>query len=83
MKKSVRKRPIIIVVILLLLVLVILPFGISIFIYEQYFGARYETSESLMLRLDDFEELERKRYEFAYDVTGNDASFGEWASKHF
>lgn len=64
MKKHVRKRLIISVVILLLLVFIILPFGISIFIYEQYFGVRYETSESLMLRLDDFEGLERNQYEF-------------------
>lgn len=64
MKKRMGKCFIIMFMILLLLIFVIFPFGIAIFIYEQYFGVRYETNEALQLYLEDFEGLERQRYEF-------------------
>ena len=58
------KKKIIILITIIVFVLTVLPFGVSIFIYEQYFGTRYETSETIMYYLEDFEGLERKRYEF-------------------
>ena len=66
-KSKKHRKAVIIVLLILLFVLVLLPFGISIFIYEQYFGIRYETTASMQLYLEDFEGLERERYEFVSD----------------
>lgn len=61
-----KKKKIIIssIIIFLILILVIIPFGVSIYLYNQYFGIRYETYEPLSLSLDDFPELKRDKYEF-------------------
>lgn len=61
-----KKKRIIIFCILIVLVLLLLvaPFGLSIYLYNQYFGIRYETYEPLALKVEEFPELKRDKYEF-------------------
>lgn len=62
-----KKKRIIITCIILFLVfiLLIVPFGVSVFLYDQYFGIRYTTYEPLSYSLDDFPGLKRDRYVFS------------------
>lgn len=62
---SKKKKTMIIIAIFLTLLLVVVPFGISIYFYNQYFGIRYETYEPLSYSLDEFPGLKRDKYEFA------------------
>lgn len=57
------KRPKISVAIILSL-LVIVPFGVAIFLYEQYFGQRQETYAPLGRSLEEFVGLQSERYTF-------------------
>ena len=41
--------------IVLLLIVVIIPFGLSVFIYEQNFGGRYTTPDELKYEVKEFE----------------------------
>lgn len=59
-KKNIIKSIIIILTIFILLI----PIGISIYLYNQYFGTRYETYEPLSYNLNEFTGLKRKKYEF-------------------
>ncbi len=59
-----RKR-IIIAIILVLIIAIVLPFAVSVVVYEQFFGNRYTSYAPLMLKVEDFEGLQRTRYEFA------------------
>ncbi len=62
-----KKKKILIVsiIIFLILILLVIPFGISIYLYNQYFGRRYEKYEPLSYNLEDFPELKRNKYEFS------------------
>ena len=59
-----KKKKIIIISIILVFILVIIPFGASIYTYNEYFGIRYETFEPYTFSLEDFPELKRDKYEF-------------------
>lgn len=59
-----KKTIITIVIIFLILLLLIIPFSVSIYFYNQYFGIRYETYEPSSYSLEDFPELKREKYEF-------------------
>lgn len=60
-----KRKVIIIFSIVLIVLLFILPFGISIMIYEDNFGDRYETYEPMARSMDEFKELSSKRHTFA------------------
>lgn len=62
-----KKKKLIIIVAILVLLLFVTPWGVSIFLYNQYFGVRYETDESFLFNLSDFPELKRYKYEFIAD----------------
>lgn len=53
--------------VILVFLLLVLPFGISIFIYEQYFGVRYTTTEALAYRMEDYPGLQRTPMPFSSD----------------
>lgn len=61
-----RKKKIVItsIIIFLVLILVIVPFSVSIYMYNQYFGIRYETYKPLSFKVEDFPGLQRTKYEF-------------------
>ena len=59
-----KKKKIIIIILILVLFLIVVPFGISIFLYNQFLGVRYETDECFLFSLSDFPELKRNKYEF-------------------
>ncbi len=54
-----------IIIIFLIIVLLVVPFSVSIYLYNQYFGIRYEKYEPLSYNLDDFPELKRNKFEFS------------------
>lgn len=58
------KNRIISAVIILTAMIMLAPFGISLYLYHQYFGARYETYEPLSYHTDEFAGLKREKYEF-------------------
>lgn len=77
-----RKKKILIIAICVLAALVIGgDWALSVMIYNETFDQRFESYEPLMLRLDDFEGLQRTRYEFPSDrgqlLTGYLYSRGE------
>lgn len=82
MKNKKRRKAVLIVLLILFFVLVLLPFGISIFIYEQYFGTRYETNASMQLYLEEFED--KGHNEIYYSAEGREymvqinEEFAEW-----
>lgn len=59
-----KKKKILIASIILIFVLLVVPFIASTYVYNQYFGIRYETYEPLAFNLEDFPELKRDKYEF-------------------
>lgn len=59
-----KKKIIIIFTLILIFIFLIIPFGILIYLYNQYFGVRYETYEPLAFKLEDFPELKRERHLF-------------------
>lgn len=60
-----KKRKLIIIFgIVLILLLVIIPFGISVMIYEDNFGSRYETYAPMARSIDEFEGLKLEKYTF-------------------
>jgi len=60
-----KKRKIIIILsIFLLILLLIIPFGISVMIYEGNFGDRYESYAPMARSIDEFEGLNLQRYTF-------------------
>lgn len=52
------------IIILLIMILLVIPFCVSIYLYNEYFGIRYETYEPLSYNLEDFPNLKRNKYEF-------------------
>ncbi|MHB8130644.1 MAG: alpha/beta hydrolase [Mobilitalea sp.] len=60
-----KKRKIIIILsIVLILLLLIIPFGLSVMIYEDNFGDRYESYMPMARSIDEFEGLNSQRYTF-------------------
>ncbi|MBQ8165181.1 MAG: alpha/beta fold hydrolase [Clostridia bacterium] len=47
--------------------LLMLPFGVFTYLYNEYFGTRYETYEPLSFSMEDFPGLKRDKYEFSSD----------------
>ncbi|MBQ5311774.1 MAG: alpha/beta hydrolase, partial [Oscillospiraceae bacterium] len=62
---KIKKAGLIILIVLLLLTAA--DWIVSVIVYEQCFGVRYDSYEPKMLYLDDFEGLERTRYQFPSD----------------
>lgn len=71
MVKIKKKKPIWFKIILILLIAAIVSaavmMGASIFIYEEFFGVRYETYQPLGYRIEDFDGLSRSQYTFPSD----------------
>lgn len=65
-KMSTKKKVVITisVIVAVVLILGVIPFSIAVNIYNKYFGIRYQTYEALAYRMEDYEGLERDRYEF-------------------
>ena len=66
----------------ILLILLIMADGVlSVYVYEDNFNQRFESYEPLMLYVEDFEELQRTKYQFPSDkgqmLTGYMYSSGE------
>lgn len=81
MKKA-KKKKILIIALCIAVVLVIAgDWALSVMIYNENFDRRFESYGPLMLHLDDFDGLERTRYEFPSDqgqtLTGYLYSSGE------
>ena len=82
MEKSKKKKKVLIII---LCAVVLLLFGgiwaLTVYIYNENFNVRFESYEPRTLRLDDFDGLERTRYEFPSDkgqmLTGYLYSVGE------
>lgn len=66
-KKKTRSRLIFTIVLCIILALIIADWVLSVVIYNENFNIRFESYEPLMLYMDDFEGLERTRYEFPSD----------------
>ena len=64
MKKT---KLLIIIAMVLIFLVVILPFGASILVYNQFFGVRYTTNETLAYHLEDYPGLKRTAYPFPSD----------------
>jgi uncharacterized protein len=63
-----RKRKIIVILILVLIVLLfIIPFGLSVMIYEDNFGDRYKTYTPMARSIDEFAGLNSQRHTFTSD----------------
>lgn len=79
--KSKKKKTLIIILCTVALLLVFGMWALTVYIYNANFNQRFESYEPRMLRLDDFDGLERIRYEFPSDkgqmLTGYLYSFGE------
>lgn len=68
MKKTKSKKKIIGIVLLAVLLLLIAGWwAFSVYMYDQNFNRRFTSYEPLMLRLGDFDGLERTKYEFPSD----------------
>lgn len=67
MKANKRKIIIIILGVVLIILLFIIPFGVSVMIYEDNFGNRYEIYEPMARSIEEFEGLNSNRYTFASD----------------
>ena len=66
--KNKKKKFIIILLVTAIILLFILPFGLSVYIYESNFGQRHETYEPMSRSIDEFEGLNRQRYTFSSDM---------------
>ncbi len=61
------KKTIVVIAILLVLLLTVIPFAISVIVYEQFFGIRYETYAPYTYHVDEFDGLERSKHQFTSD----------------
>ncbi len=66
-QKSKKMKRIIIILCVLALLLVAGDMSLSVMIYNENFNKRFESYEPLMLYADDFDGLQRTRYEFPSD----------------
>lgn len=64
MKKRVKNKLIIICTIMILFICVVAPLGISIMIYGDSFGSRYETISWMQRSMDEFNGLNAQRHTF-------------------
>lgn len=62
--KKTKKRIVANAALILVIVFLVLPFGVSIFLYEQFFGIRYETMDWQTYSIEDYEGLRRTKYDF-------------------
>ncbi len=62
-----RKKIFVIVICIVAVLLIACDWGLSVMVYDENFNRRFESYEPLMLYVDDFEGLQRTRYEFASD----------------
>ncbi len=80
-QKWTRKKKILLVVSIILLLAVMADCIMSVTVYNDNFNKRFESYEPLMLRVEDFEGLQRTRYQFPSDrgqmLTGYMYSSGE------
>lgn len=83
MRKTIskKKRIFLIVLCLVTVLLIIGDWALSVMVYKENFNRRFESYEPLMLYIDDFDGLQRTRYEFSSDkgqkLTGYMYSSGE------
>ena len=80
--KRKKKKKIFIIVLCIVSALVIAgDWALTVMIYNENFNRRFESYEPLMLYIDDFDGLQRTRYEFSSDkgqtLTGYMYSSGE------
>ncbi len=61
-------KKILLIFILLSVIFIVLPFGITIFLYRDSFGKRFETYEPFAFRPEDFPGLRRERHLFASNL---------------
>lgn len=66
-EKSKKKKIALIVAVSVLFLLIAGDWGLSVMIYNENFNQRFESYESFLLYVDDFEGLERTKYEFPSD----------------
>ena len=67
MAKAGLKKKVILIVTIVLLAAFLLWIGVSIGIYNMYFGGRFETNRATMNHVYEFDGLESTRYEFVSD----------------
>ena len=66
MKPKAKKKKIIFIVLSIVAVLIIAgDWALSVMIYNENFNQRFESYEPLMLHVDDFDGLQRTKYEFS------------------
>lgn len=61
-------KKMLLILILLSVIFIVLPFGITIFLYRDSFGKRFETYEPFAFRPEDFPGLRRERHLFASNL---------------
>lgn len=61
---SAKKRIVIILSVILILLLLVIPFGISVMIYEDNFDSRYVTYAPMARNIEEFEVLQVQNYSF-------------------
>ncbi len=81
MGKAKKKKILIIVLCIVVVLLIVGDWVLSVMIYNENFNKRFESYEPLMLHIDDFDGLQRTKYEFSSDkgqtLTGYMYSSGE------
>ncbi len=82
MKPKSKKKKIVLIIVSIMIVLIIAgDWVLSVIIYNEYFNQRFESYEPLMLYVDDFDDLQRTKYEFSSNkgqkLTGYMYSSGE------
>ena len=64
--KTKSKRKILIIVLSIVMVLLIAgDWALSVIIYNENFNQRFESDEAFIRRVEDFDGLQRTKYEFA------------------
>lgn len=66
-RKSKKLKWVIVVLCVVAVILIAGDFALSVMIYNENFNKRFESYEPLMLYVDDFDGLQRTRYEFPSD----------------
>ena len=63
--KSKKKKILIIVLCIVAILMIVGDWVLSVMIYNENFNQRFESYEPLMLYVDDFDGLQRTKYEFS------------------
>ena len=66
-KAKSRKKTVLIILCIVILLLIAGWWAFSVYMYRQNFNRRFQSYEPLMLKTEDFEGLQRTRYEFPSD----------------